>query len=181
MPRFKIGQQVLVKDESVRTGRSKKLEAPYVGPYEIVKIEGPNLLLRTKRSKIMKIHANQAKPFFASLHMRTVFAWPLVCVVIIAGQDIDFRIEPVRSSSGLYYQSVGSARLYSTEWKVVTYLSLEGASNNVDAIRKYMDFTVAFCVKHGSLWQTDPLICNNLLDTIEKEYKKAQETKQLVL
>jgi len=65
VPRFKIGQQVLVKDESVRRGRSKKLEAPYVGPYEIVKIEGPNLLLRTKRSKIMKIHANRAKPFFA--------------------------------------------------------------------------------------------------------------------
>ena len=64
VPRFKIGQQVLVKDESVRIGRSKKLEAPYVGPYEIVKIEGPNLLLRTKRSKTMKIHANRAKPFF---------------------------------------------------------------------------------------------------------------------
>ena len=88
---------------------------------------------------------------------------------LIAGQDIDFRIEPVRSSPGLYYQSVGTARLYSTEWKVVTYLSLEGASNNVDAIRKYIDFTVAFCVKHSSLWQPDPLICNNLLDTIEKE------------
>ena len=44
----KIGEHVLVKDESVRRGRSKKLEAPYVGPYEIVGIEGPNLLLRTR-------------------------------------------------------------------------------------------------------------------------------------
>jgi len=63
VPRFKIGQQILVKHESVRRGRSKKLEAPYVGPYEIVKIEGPNLLLRMKHSKTMKIHANRAKPF----------------------------------------------------------------------------------------------------------------------
>jgi len=46
--KFKIGEQVLVKDESVRRGRSKKLEAPYVGPCEIVEIEGPNLLLRTR-------------------------------------------------------------------------------------------------------------------------------------
>jgi len=113
--------------------------------------------------------------------MRTVFAWPLLCVVIIADQDIDFRIEPVRSSPGLYYQSVGTASLYSIEWKVVTYLRLEGASNNVDAIRKYIDFTVDFCVKHSSLWQPDPLICNNLLDRIEKEYKKVQEMKELVL
>jgi len=38
VPNFKIGEQVLVRDESVRRGRSKKLEAPYVGPYEIVGI-----------------------------------------------------------------------------------------------------------------------------------------------
>ena len=65
VPKFKIGEQVLLKDESVRRGRSKKLEAPYVGPYEIIGIEGPNLLLRTKRSKTLKIHANRAKQFFA--------------------------------------------------------------------------------------------------------------------
>jgi hypothetical protein len=64
-PKFKIGEQVLVKDESVRRGRSKKLEAPYSGPYEIVGIEGQNLLLRTKRSKTLKIHASQAKLIFA--------------------------------------------------------------------------------------------------------------------
>jgi hypothetical protein len=33
VPKFEIGEQVLVKDESVRRGRSKKLEAPYVGTY----------------------------------------------------------------------------------------------------------------------------------------------------
>ena len=45
VPKFEIGEKVLVKDESVRRGRSKKLEAPYIGPYEIVRIEGPNLIL----------------------------------------------------------------------------------------------------------------------------------------
>jgi hypothetical protein len=45
VPKFEIGEKVLVKDESVWRGRSKKLEAPYVGPYEIIGIEGPNLLL----------------------------------------------------------------------------------------------------------------------------------------
>jgi len=38
-----------------------------------------------------------------------------VCVIIIAGQDIDFQIQPVQSSPGLYYQPVGTARLYYTE------------------------------------------------------------------
>jgi hypothetical protein len=65
VPKFEIGEKALVKDESVRRGRSKKLGASYVGPYGIIGIEGPNLLLRTKRAKVLKIHANRAKLFFA--------------------------------------------------------------------------------------------------------------------
>jgi hypothetical protein len=64
IPKFEVGSMVLVRDESVRRGRSKKLEAAYVGPYEILRIEGPNLVLRTRRSKELKIHANRAKLFF---------------------------------------------------------------------------------------------------------------------
>jgi len=64
VPKFEIGEKVLVKDKSVCRGRSKNQEAPYVGPYEIVRIEGLNFILRTKRSKVLKIHANRAKPFF---------------------------------------------------------------------------------------------------------------------
>jgi hypothetical protein len=107
--------------------------------------------------------------------MWTIFAWPLLCVVIIAGQDIDFQIEPVQSSPGLYYQPVSTARLYCSEWKVVTYLSLQGASNNVDAIKKYIDFTVAFCIKYNNLWQPNPTFCNSMLDTVKREYEKVQE------
>jgi hypothetical protein len=65
MPKFKIGERVLVKDESVRRGRSKKLEAPYVGRCEIIGIEEPNLVLRSRQSKTFRIHANRAKLFFA--------------------------------------------------------------------------------------------------------------------
>jgi len=42
---FEIDEQVLVRDESVCRGRSKKLEASYVGPYEIVGIQELNLLV----------------------------------------------------------------------------------------------------------------------------------------
>jgi transposase InsO family protein len=63
-PKFEVGSMVLVRDEGVRRGRSKKLEAAYIRPYEIFRIEGPNLVLRTKRSKELKIHANRAKLFF---------------------------------------------------------------------------------------------------------------------
>jgi hypothetical protein len=61
--KFEVGTKVLVKDESVR-GRSKKLAAAYVGPYEITRTEGPNLVPHTRRGKYMKIHANRAKILF---------------------------------------------------------------------------------------------------------------------
>jgi len=63
---------------------------------------------------------------------------------------------------------VGTARLYSNEWTVVTYLSLEGASKNEDAIRKYTDFTIAFCIRHSNLWQPNPKLCNSMLYTVKK-------------
>ena len=65
VPKFETDEQVLVRDESVRRGRCKKFEAPYVGPYQSAGIEAPNLLLRTRRSNTFKIHANRAKLFFA--------------------------------------------------------------------------------------------------------------------
>jgi hypothetical protein len=76
---------------------------------------------------------------------------------------------------------VGTARLFCTEWRVVTYLSLEGANNNVDAIRKYIDSTVAFCIRHSNSWQPNPTVCNSVLDTVKKEYDKVQEMRWLVL
>jgi transposase InsO family protein len=36
VPQFQIVDQISVEDESLRRGRSKKLEAPYVRPYEII-------------------------------------------------------------------------------------------------------------------------------------------------
>jgi transposase InsO family protein len=64
VPKFEIGNSVLVQDESVRRGRSKKLEAAYIGPYHIIKKEGPNILLRTKKSKEMEVQANRVKLLF---------------------------------------------------------------------------------------------------------------------
>jgi hypothetical protein len=47
-----------VRDESVRRGRSKKLEAPHIGPYEIIGFEELNLLVGTKQSKVLQVHVN---------------------------------------------------------------------------------------------------------------------------
>ena len=60
---FKEGDKVLLFDESVRRGRSKKLSAQWIGPYEVLASEGVNVLIK-KKNKVSKVHANRLKPFF---------------------------------------------------------------------------------------------------------------------
>jgi hypothetical protein len=47
-PKFEVGVKILVRAESARGSKSRKLQAPYIGPYEITRIEGPNLLFNLK-------------------------------------------------------------------------------------------------------------------------------------
>ena len=75
--------------------------------------------------------------------MGAILVWFLLGVITV-GQGIDFRNEPVQSSLGLYYHREGTARLYASEWRVVTYVNLQGATNSVAAIGKDIAFTVVF-------------------------------------
>lgn len=63
-PLFSIGDKVLLHDEKIRRGRSAKLTAPFIGPYEITDIDDVNVTLKLPRNKTLKVHANRLKPFF---------------------------------------------------------------------------------------------------------------------
>jgi len=60
---FQIGQRVLLFDETVRRGRSKKLSPNYVGPYEVLAVEGVNVTIRKVRMT-QKVHVNRIRPFY---------------------------------------------------------------------------------------------------------------------
>jgi len=50
---FKIGDKVLLQDETLRRGRSKKLEAPWTGPYRVTeKLSDVNYKIQIKRKII---------------------------------------------------------------------------------------------------------------------------------
>ena len=60
---FQEGDKVLLYDESVRRGRSRKLSSQWVGPYIVIGVNGVNVTIKTKR-KLMKVHANRLKLFY---------------------------------------------------------------------------------------------------------------------
>ena len=58
-----VGDKVLLFDESVRRGRSKKLSAQWVGPYVVLAADGVNATIKKGRNMV-KVHVNRLKPFF---------------------------------------------------------------------------------------------------------------------
>jgi hypothetical protein len=47
-------------------------------------------------------------------------------------------------SPGLYYDHIG-AQLYNTEWKLLTYIDLREADQNLETVKKYAHLSMEFC------------------------------------
>ena len=62
---FKIGDKVLLYDESVRRGLSKKLESPWVEPYTIIELHNVNAKIKKGRS-CQTVHLNRLKYFLTN-------------------------------------------------------------------------------------------------------------------
>jgi len=59
----RVGQKVLLFDETVRRGRSKKLSPQYVGPYKVLAVDGVNVTIKKGRTA-QKVHVNRIRPFY---------------------------------------------------------------------------------------------------------------------
>jgi len=61
--KLQVGDKVLLFDETVRRGRSRKLSAQWIGPYTITEIDKVNATISRGR-KVTKVHVNRLKPFY---------------------------------------------------------------------------------------------------------------------
>jgi hypothetical protein len=58
-----IGDKVLLYDETVRRGRSKKLSSQWIGPYEVIEVDKVNAIIKKGR-RVQKVHINRLKPLY---------------------------------------------------------------------------------------------------------------------
>ena len=61
--KLQVGDKVLLFDETVRRGRSRKLSAHWIGPYTITEVDKLNVTI-VKGRKLTKVHINRLKPFY---------------------------------------------------------------------------------------------------------------------
>jgi hypothetical protein len=59
---FQVGQKPLLFDETVQRGRSKKLSPQYVGPYDVLAVDGVNVTIKKGRTT-QNVHVNRIRRF----------------------------------------------------------------------------------------------------------------------
>jgi len=60
---IQAGQKILLFDETIRRGRSKKLSPKYVGPYDVLAVDGVNVTIIKGRTT-QKVYVNRVRPFY---------------------------------------------------------------------------------------------------------------------
>jgi len=60
---MQTGQKVLLFDETVHRRRYKKLGPQYVGPYDVLAVDGVNVTLKKGRTT-QTVHVNRVRPFY---------------------------------------------------------------------------------------------------------------------
>jgi hypothetical protein len=63
---------------------------------------------------------------------------------LTATAALDATLQKFEKSPGLYYDHVGEAHLYNTEWKLLTYVDLQEADRNLETVVKYAELSKDF-------------------------------------
>jgi hypothetical protein len=101
----------------------------------------------------------------------------VTCPIAIA---LDVTVQQFKESPGLYYDYIGEARLYSTEWKVVTYINLRTVDDNFRTLRNYAQMSVDFCKKHEHMFWVNYTGCLNTIRQTDRPIKEVNDLKLIL-
>jgi hypothetical protein len=71
-----------------------------------------------------------------------------IIALLTATAALYATLQKFEKSPGLYYDHIGEAQLYNTEWKLLTYVDLQEVDRNLETIVKYAELSKEFCKKH---------------------------------
>jgi len=107
----------------------------------------------------------------------TIFALILLLTETTA---LDTTLQNFEKSPDLYYDHVGEAQLYNTEWKLLTYVDLHEADRNLETVVKYAELSKDFCKKHEHSFWINFTDCVRIARYTDRKIKEVEELKILV-
>jgi hypothetical protein len=81
----------------------------------------------------------------ATHRLLTIF---ITLTTLTQAYALNATLERCNESPGIYYERLGDAQLYNTEWKVTAYVDLDDAERNLDTVRKYVQMVTDFSKSH---------------------------------
>jgi hypothetical protein len=164
-------------------GRSAKLAAPWIGPYNITDIDDVNVTLKLPRNRTSKVHADRLKPFFYYRKMTSIHRPGIIFTLIAlltATAALDATLQKFEKSPGLYYDHVGEAQLCNTEWKLLTYVVLQEADRNLETVVNYAELSKELCKKHEHSFWVNFTDCVRIARYTDRKIREVQESQHLV-
>ena len=70
--------------------------------------------------------------------------------------------------------------MYSTEWKVVTYINLEVVDKNFENMKQYAQMSTQFCRRHEHKFWANYIGCLNNIRQTDRPIKEVNELKLIV-
>lgn len=77
----------------------------------------------------------------------------------------EYRIEPINGSSGIFFEHLGTAKIYAEEWKLITYLNITFYSTKLDLIKNIYAKSRILCVTNPA--QIDVTTCQQTLEFLK--------------
>ena len=95
-------------------------------------------------------------------------------------KGLDFKVTNMEDTPGLYYEHMGEAQLYNSEWKLVTYINLEEIENKFASINKFVEITSKLCQGHSESSWVNLTDCLPMLSYLPHKLKEIENTKLLI-
>ena len=96
----------------------------------------------------------------------------LLLVLSTSAAALDATLQTFKESPGLYYDHIGEVQLYTTEWRLSTYINLQEADKNLESTKKYAQLSIEFCRKHEHTYWINVTDCTKIARYIDRQTDK---------
>jgi hypothetical protein len=93
---------------------------------------------------------------------------------------LNATLQKFKETPGLYYDHVGEAQLYNTEWKLLTYVDLQEADRNLETVVKYAQMSKDFCKNHERTFWVNFTDCVKIARYTDRQVREVEELRALV-